>query len=109
MTPSPSKTFTRKALVDGRDLHIIDRHTALLDQTARLTAGRALRRSRPTSKGTLMLPFSKSASVSVLVGMLALLPPAPKSALADLLRLLGLLFPVDECGELVGEDLPSRG
>lgn len=45
------KTFTRKALVDGGDLHIINRHTALLDQTARLTAGRAQAGRRPASKG----------------------------------------------------------
>ena len=30
-----------KALVDGGDLHVVDRHTALLDEAARLTAGRA--------------------------------------------------------------------
>ena len=41
MTPSPSKRSRAKCSRRWSDLHIIDRHTALLDQTARLTAGRA--------------------------------------------------------------------
>ena len=98
------KTFTRKALIDGGDLHIIDRHTALLDQTARLTAGRA-QAGRDQHRKDIDVAVFKVGIRQRARRHVGVIAARAEERLGRLLRLLGLLFPVDECGKLVGEDL----